>query len=177
MAGLEQILWRLDLASAVVEAAGQPSSATARSAEALRTAANVAFGHRLMMDCVVPGGVAADIAPSGAETIERGLYQLDGPEMRADVQRLRSALTALPEGDFLVPFAAASGEGLGHASGPAGDIWHWLSLDHGQIASAFMCDPGWARWPLLAAHMAGSQIDDLPQTLATLGLSSSGVDL
>jgi len=71
----------------------------------------------------------------------------------------------------------ASGEGLGHATGPAGDIWHWLSLDHGQIASVFMCDPGWARWPLLAARMTGSQIDDLPQALASLGLSSSGVDL
>jgi Ni,Fe-hydrogenase III large subunit len=177
MAGLEQILWRLDLASAMTEAADQPSSLTARSAETLRTAANIAFGHRLMMDCVVPGGVAADIVPGGAETIERSLRQLDGPEIRADAQRLRTAVTELPEGDVLVPLAMASGEGLGHATGPAGDIWHWLSLDHGQIASVFMCDPGWARWPLLAARMTGSQIDDLPQALASLGLSSSGVDL
>jgi Ni,Fe-hydrogenase III large subunit len=28
-----------------------------------------AFGHRLMMDCVVPGGVAADLAPPGMEAI------------------------------------------------------------------------------------------------------------
>jgi Ni,Fe-hydrogenase III large subunit len=177
MAALERILWRLDLASALAESADQPSSLTARSAEALRTAANVAFGHRLMMDCVVPGGVAADIAPNGAETIERTLRQLDGPEIRADVQRLKAAVTTLPEGDVVEPLPAASGEGLGHASGPAGDIWHWLSLDHGQIASVFMCDPGWARWPLLIAQMAGRQLDDLPQALAALGLSSSGVDL
>ena len=32
--------------------------------EALLRAAAVAFGHRLMMDAVVPGGVAADIAPA-----------------------------------------------------------------------------------------------------------------
>jgi Ni,Fe-hydrogenase III large subunit len=28
-----------------------------------------AFGHRLMMDCVVPGGVAADLEPPGVEAI------------------------------------------------------------------------------------------------------------
>ena len=177
MAGLERILWRLDVGSAIAEAADQPSSLTARSAEALRRAANAAFGHRLMMDCVVPGGVAADIAPSGAETIERALHELDRSEIGDDVQRLRAAVMQLPGGDVMVPLGVASGEGLGHASGPAGDIWHWLSLDHGQIASVFMCDPGWARWPLLAAHMPGSQIDDLPHTLASFGLSSSGVDL
>jgi Ni,Fe-hydrogenase III large subunit len=32
-------------------------------------AAKAAFGHRLMMDAVVPGGVAADIAPGGADAI------------------------------------------------------------------------------------------------------------
>jgi len=177
MAGLEQIVWRLDLASASAEAVAQPSSLTARDAEALRAAAGAAFGHRLMMDCVVPGGVAADIAPRGAEIILRALRQLDEAGTSADVQRLETAVTALPKGDILVPLASASGEGIGHAVGPAGDIWHWLSLDHGQIASLFMCDPGWARWPLLAAKMAGSPLDDLQQALAALALSSSGVDL
>ena len=32
-------------------------------------AAKVSFGHRLMMDAVVPGGVAVDFAPAGAEAI------------------------------------------------------------------------------------------------------------
>ena len=36
--------------------------------EVLRACA-VAFGHRLMMDCVVPGGVAADLEPPGVEAI------------------------------------------------------------------------------------------------------------
>jgi len=31
--------------------------------------ADGAFGHRLMMDCVIPGGVAVDLAPDGAEAI------------------------------------------------------------------------------------------------------------
>jgi Ni,Fe-hydrogenase III large subunit len=34
----------------------------------LRTAASC-FGHRLMMDCIVPGGIAADLASGGAEHI------------------------------------------------------------------------------------------------------------
>ncbi len=177
MGGLEQILWRLDLASAVAEAADQPSSLAARNAEALRAAANLAFGHRLMMDCVVPGGVAADIAPGGVETIGRALRQVAEPETNPDVRRLEAAVMALPEGEVFAPLPVASGEGLGHASGPAGDIWHWMSLDHGQIASVFMCDPGWVRWPLLKARMAGGQVDDLSHVLATLRLSSSGVDL
>jgi Ni,Fe-hydrogenase III large subunit len=32
-------------------------------------AAAACFGHRLMMDCIVPGGVAVDISPHGAEQI------------------------------------------------------------------------------------------------------------
>jgi Ni,Fe-hydrogenase III large subunit len=33
-------------------------------------AAAIAFGHRLMMDAVAPGGVAVDLAPEGAEAIQ-----------------------------------------------------------------------------------------------------------
>jgi Ni,Fe-hydrogenase III large subunit len=40
--------------------------------EVLR-AAGAAFGHRLMRDRVVPGGVAADLAEAGRERIERAL--------------------------------------------------------------------------------------------------------
>ncbi len=32
-------------------------------------AAALGFGHRLMMDAVVPGGVAVDLSPSGLEAI------------------------------------------------------------------------------------------------------------
>jgi Ni,Fe-hydrogenase III large subunit len=39
-------------------------------------AAAAAFGHRLMMDCVVPGGVAADLAPEGAAQIRDLLAEI-----------------------------------------------------------------------------------------------------
>lgn len=37
--------------------------------EGVLRACNAAFGHRLMMDRVVPGGVTDDLSPAGAETI------------------------------------------------------------------------------------------------------------
>lgn len=39
-------------------------------------AANVAFGHRLMMDVIVPGGVARDIAPDGVAALRALLAEL-----------------------------------------------------------------------------------------------------
>ena len=41
--------------------------------ETLLRASDVAFGHRLMMDCVVPGGIAIDIAEGGSQVILRAL--------------------------------------------------------------------------------------------------------
>ena len=69
MAEVERIAGHLDALSAVAEAAGTSVLAErfAWHGEAIRRAADVAFGHRLMMDCVIPGGVAADIAPGGSE--------------------------------------------------------------------------------------------------------------
>ena len=37
--------------------------------EQVLRAADACFGHRLMMDCVVPGGVAADLAPQGVDRL------------------------------------------------------------------------------------------------------------
>jgi Ni,Fe-hydrogenase III large subunit len=45
--------------------------------ESFCVAAQATFGHRLMMDAVIPGGVAADIRPSGPEAILRALDALD----------------------------------------------------------------------------------------------------
>jgi len=42
--------------------------------QTLRTA-KAAFGHRLMMDAVVPGGVAVDLTPEGAEAIRALIRQ------------------------------------------------------------------------------------------------------
>jgi Ni,Fe-hydrogenase III large subunit len=220
MAEVERIAGHLDVLAAIAEAAGTEVLAT-RSAwhgEAIRRAADVAFGHRLMMDCVVPGGVAADIAPGGSEAIGHALSgvaselsALQPPAghlsgvgivtaglaalfaaragdaekrardrlgaIEAGIRRAHVLLDAAPEGAVSVPLPGASGEGTGFADGAGGEIWHWLKLDYGQIASAFLCDPAWAQWQLLEAVTAEARVDDLPLILASFGLSSSAMDL
>lgn len=44
--------------------------------ERVLRAAKAAFGHRLMRDCVVPGGVAADLAPGAREGVEALLDEI-----------------------------------------------------------------------------------------------------
>lgn len=208
MAAVERIVHHLDVLSAIAEVVGLEmlSARPAWHAEMLRRATDVAFGHRLMMDCVLPGGVAADIVPGGPEAIGRALSALAAelPDLRLlptasgltgrsgnvrararerlrgiidGIGLLRDLLGAVPEGAVSVPLPAESGEGIGFADGASGEIWHWMRLDHGQIAGVFMCDPARMHWPELEAAMAGGQVDDLPLVTASLGLSSSGADL
>jgi Ni,Fe-hydrogenase III large subunit len=44
--------------------------------ERVLRASAAAFGHRLMMDRIVPGGVAADLTPDGAEAIARATREI-----------------------------------------------------------------------------------------------------
>jgi Ni,Fe-hydrogenase III large subunit len=255
MAELERIACHLDAVGGVAEAAGAGwlAARCGWHADAVRRASARAFGHRLLMDCVVPGGVAADIAPGGPETIIQALDLLDevtswradrwladrlarvGTVSHADAQRLaasgplgrsagqgfdarrfgrmapydalppavcvlaggdavaclrvrlaeiedsarllRALLAPLPEGAVSAPLPMVSGEGVGWAEAAGGDVWHWLRLDHGQIVTAFLRDPGWAHWPLLETAAAGAAAEDLPLIQRSFALGSSGVDL
>ena len=185
MAELERIAGILDGIAATAEAAGHDRLAAeaASRTEAIRRAALLAFGHRLMMDCVIPGGVAADIAPAGGAALGHALLGVAAAlpagagDIEGGIRRIGALLDGLSAGPVAVPLPPESGEGLGHAEGPHGEIWHWLMLDHGQIASAFLLDPAWTRWAALEAAASGSQIEDLPRIMAGLALSSSGLDL
>lgn len=255
MAEIERITTHLDALSVLAEAldAAAAGAMCGLHRELLHRAAEVAFGHRLMMDCVVPGGVVADLVPGGAEAIRRALQRLHDamPELRplvgavaarlhgiavvpaglADgfavggvagraagrrfdaralyppyaalglvgrhatggdargrvrlqleeiaqsVQLIAALLDDLPEGGTSVPLTPASGEGIGCAESPRGDVWHWLRLDHGQIAAAFARDPGWALWPAAEAVLAGGRVEEADLTRLSLGLPSSGMDL
>ena len=70
-----------------------------------------------------------------------------------------------------------SGEGIGCAESGRGDIWHWLRIDHGQIAAAFPRDPGWGQWPAAERALVGARADDVDLIRTSLGLSASGMDL
>ncbi|HXT79310.1 MAG TPA: hydrogenase expression protein HypE [Acetobacteraceae bacterium] len=227
-------------------------------------AAEAAFGHRLMMDCVVPGGVAVDIQTDGDEAILRAVGTLSAelPELRRAVEtgsfadtlvgrgvagrddvvalavggvagraanrpfdaRRFSAGTAVPDaisawspvvetagdacarnrirlseiadslhlvsaalerlparggtdGALTVALPQTSGEGIGCAESARGDVWHWLRLDHGQIAAVFPRDPGWALWPLAERALVGAAAEECGLIRASFSLPASGMDL
>jgi Ni,Fe-hydrogenase III large subunit len=98
-------------------------------------------------------------------------------EIGESIRLLRALLDALPPGPVSVALPADSGEGVGCAESARGDVWHWLRLDHGQIAGAFMRDPGWAHWALLETIAPAARTADLPLIQASFDLASSGVDL
>ncbi|WP_428483567.1 nickel-dependent hydrogenase large subunit [Rhodopila sp.] len=220
----------------------------------LQTSAS-AFGHRLMMDCVVPGGLAMDIAEGGPQVIlrvlgdissqlaavrhlhhgtalsarltgvgraghmrvtalgaggvvgrasgrrfdaramtggyhslaPRGVVRQDGDaaarqhlrisEIDESLRLISAALDQLPPGPLTVALPQASGEGIGCAESVRGDIWHWLRLDHGQIAGFFPRDPGWALWPLAEQVLQHGLADDADLIRASFALPVSGMDL
>ena len=78
MAELERMAVHLDTLAGLSGAAGFAlgESLFRQNRETLLRAAEMAFGHRLMMDAVVPGGVAVDIAPGGSAAIRAALPDL-----------------------------------------------------------------------------------------------------
>ena len=95
--------------------------------EAMLRAAAVAFGHRLMMDAVVPGGVAADIAPGGAEAILRALtsVQEELPELIRVFDDYSSLVDRMVGTGVVSPAlvgAFAAGGFIGRASGRGFDV-------------------------------------------------------
>jgi Ni,Fe-hydrogenase III large subunit len=224
--------------------------------EILLRASDAAFGHRLMMDCVVPGGVATDIAEGGTQVILRALGDIaselpaisrmhdassmssrltglgraggklaatlgvggivgrasghafdlrtvfapgypdlvprlavraDGDaaarqhlrirEIEESLRLIGAAFDILPAGPVTIALPQVSGEGIGCAESVRGDVWHWLSLDHGQIAAVFPRDPGWALWPLAERVLQHASVDDIDLIRASFALPASGVDL
>jgi Ni,Fe-hydrogenase III large subunit len=290
MAEHERMAGHLDDLARLADAAGCAAlhAVAGRQRELLLRAAEQAFGHRLMMDLLVPGGMAADIAPDGAAAIRAALdglaaalpglwrrmepllarlegvgviapvdlggVDVEGPDVGgadvADVdpggvgaggvgaggvggggvgvggvvgraagrgfdvrvldaayaefgltaatehvgdaaarcrvrlaevadsaRLLRTFLSALPEGPVSVALPAASGEGIGCAESLRGAVWHWLRLDHGQIAAAFPCDPGWALWPLAEAAISAGPMEDVDLIRLSCSLPVSVLDL
>lgn len=94
--------------------------------ERVLRAADAAFGHRLMMDRVVPGGVAVDLTPQGKTQIEK-LLKLIGkhfPDIVAlyeDTASLqdRTVRTGMVRHDLAMQFGA--GGYIGRASGRSFD--------------------------------------------------------
>jgi Ni,Fe-hydrogenase III large subunit len=257
MMELERIAGHLDnLAEVARLADAQPArTRCATLREILLRASAAAFGHRLMMDCVVPGGVAIDIVAGGAEVILRALGEIASQlptirhlhnagamagrlagigragktlitalgvggvvgrasgnpfdartlfasgyptpprvptirhgdaaarqhirllEIEDSLRLVSSTLDALPDGPLTIALPQTSGEGIACAESVRGDVWHWLRLDHGQIAAAFPRDPGWALWPLVERVLLNATADDVDLIRTSFALPASGMDL
>jgi Ni,Fe-hydrogenase III large subunit len=258
MMEIERIAGHLDNLTEIGRLADAPKVRTSCGflRETLLRASDSAFGHRLMMDCVVPGGVATDIAVGGATVILRALGDIashlpmvrdlhDAPSMSSRLagvgrvgrnlatrlgvggvvgrasgyafdarsvfvadyhqlapriamrpdgdaaarQHLRifeieeslrligAALDSLADGPFSVALPPVSGEGMACTESVRGDVWHWLVLDHGQIATVFARDPGWALWPLAEQMLENAATEDIDLIRASLSLPASGMDL
>ncbi|HUB14025.1 MAG TPA: hypothetical protein VMB34_18895 [Acetobacteraceae bacterium] len=221
----ERLAGGLDVLGQLADAAcvAPLHAALGREQEHLLRAADQVFGHRLMMDVVVPGGLAADIAPDGVAVLRQaclgltsalpglrrrmepllgrldGLGIVTGPPASSAVARLagdaaarcrrflagiaaaagrlQDALAELPEGPVTVALPAESGEGVAGAGSPRGTVWHWMRLDHGQIAAAFPLDPGWLLWPLAEAAMAGAAAEEAVMVRLSCGLPCAALDL
>jgi Ni,Fe-hydrogenase III large subunit len=98
-------------------------------------------------------------------------------EIEESLRLIGAALDALPDGPVTVALPQVSGEGIGCAESIRGDVWHWLRLDHGQIAAAFPRDPGWALWPLAERVLENASADDAGLIRASFALPASGMDL
>ncbi len=253
MAELERIAGHLDTLAVQADGVGFSGlhAACGLHRERLLRAIGAAFGHRLMMDCVVPGGLAVDITAAGSAQILAALDGLNAglaplcrrcgtmlarvegmgkvtpaaaaawaaggvvgrasgrafdarrfdavcptpapcTEQAGDVaarcrvrlaqiadsiRLVRVLLASVPDGAISTALPADSGEGIGCAESVRGDVWHWLRLDHGQIAAAFPRDPGWALWPLAETAIAGSRTEQVDVILHSFGLAASPVDL
>ncbi|MBI4273545.1 MAG: hydrogenase expression protein HypE [Rhizobiales bacterium] len=90
--------------------------------ERVLAAADQAFGHRLMMDAIVPGGIAADISPDGVRTIRTMLDDV-APHFAEIIQLYddtpslqdRTCTTGIVGKDLVAKWAA--GGHVGRASG------------------------------------------------------------
>ena len=128
-----------------------------------------------------PGYPPFDAVPVEVPTLTEGdvdaRVRIRLTELAESTRLVRALLADLPAGPLTVALPTGSGEGIGWAESFRGTAWHWLRLDGGLIASAFMADPSWLHWPLLEAAIEGNIVADFPLINKSFNASYSGVDL
>ncbi len=171
--------------------------------EQLLRAAAAAFGHRLMMDLVLPGGVTADPSPAQRASLQASLAALaDAWRRRPPAPRLNdpaasrlaallagigpdlaaaaATLASLPDGPVMASLpeevARRSGEGFGEALASRGRTLHWLRIEHGLITAASPFDPGLFSLATVEQALTGQLVDDLKHTVNLHGVWSAGLD-
>ena len=126
MAELERLASHLADIDALAQAVGTPLVAIPcqRHREAILRAAQRGFGHRLMMDSVVPGGLATDLAPDGEDILRTTVAAL--ARDLAPIARLADDLARRLDAIAIAPPAAVAalspGGPPGRASGGDNDL-------------------------------------------------------
>ena len=126
MAELERIASHLADLDALAQAGSTPLAATPCQLhrEAILRAADRGFGHRLMMDIVVPGGLSVDLAPESQDILRTTVTAL-GRDLPA-IARLCQDLAQRLQGIAVAPPAAVAalspGGPAGRASGADSDL-------------------------------------------------------
>ena len=135
------------------------------------------FGHRLMMDAVRPGGVAADITVESLAALDDVLAGVLAVAHVAtkDVEAARTALANVPAGPVQAVLPHVSAEGLGIAAGPCGPVWHWVRLANGVVAASFAAGPEWLMLPTIELTAAGLKFEALSEHVGQL--RPAGIDL
>ncbi len=92
--------------------------------------------------------------------------------------RLRQLLEVLPAGPIRVGLGQTTGEGLGLAEAPEGDLWHFVRLDpNGTVAAFFPRDPRVCHVALFEAACVGLEYEDIDLVRTSFGLSVEAIDL
>ena len=79
---IERVAVGLHDLHATATALGLGGAPLQRSRERLLEACDAAFGHRLMMDRIIPGGVHGDLTPEGAAILDAALEAVEAPALR-----------------------------------------------------------------------------------------------
>lgn len=79
---IERIAVGLHDLHAAAAALGLPAPQAAADRERMLEACGAAFGHRLMMDRVLPGGVQGELAPEAAALLDAALASLEPQDLR-----------------------------------------------------------------------------------------------
>ncbi len=128
MAELERVANHLGDVGAIIGDAAFPllQARFIQQREAILRVSNTAFGHRLMMDAVIPGGVAQDLNDTGADAIAAALdaLQAELPQLNRVYIDTASLVDRMAGTGTLAPALAtqfAPGGVIGRASGQPGD--------------------------------------------------------
>lgn len=203
MLGIERVTGDLAALAAAVEQGGDLRFAVqiGRAREAIAVAVGAGFGHRLMMDMVVPGGLALDFDAAALPALEDGLQRARlvargfgwararrdlgaaapialarARSVQAMARMVRDMLEVVPAGAIAQPLPAASGMAVGVAESARGSVHHWLDVRDGDIVDAFFIDPSARLLARLEAGVVGLTFEAAGRLVDCYGLAMAAID-